>query len=446
MATTFDDVRSYSARRKREHYLGVAIVCVALAASCCTASGQPPGLGRPPPNVELRNGLWFDGAGFEARTVYSVDGVFAMEPPERIDETLDLAGTFVVPPFAEAHNHDIGLGAEERDRQAIAAYLAAGVFYVKIQGNWPLGAEDQARLGLNRPDGLDVRFAHGSLTATGGHPTGLAAALLAQGQYPGQTLETMHDHYFFTIDSALELDAKWPSIAALEPDFIKTFLVFSEEFEKRRDDPAALKGIDPRVLPQIVAKAHASGLRVTTHTLTAADFRTAVRAGADEIAHVPLAFVPSVLGGPHDEALTAADAALAAEHGVTVVTTIRAWRDPLVRRGASPEEIAKVYEGLEQHLALLVAAGVPIVIGSDGIGDAADEAAAILATGIVEPAALLRTWTGETARAIFPERRIGSLEEGYEASFVALAGNPLEDWESVRRVRWRFKQGALLAP
>src|SRR5690606_14756398 len=128
------------------------------------------------------------------------------------------------------------------------------------------------------------------------------------------------------------------------------------------------------------------------------------------------------------------------------VPPVRAGRGRAVRRVAPPEELARVSEGLARQLALLVAAGVPIVIGSDGVGDAADEAAAILATGIVEPAALLRMWTRDTARAIFPERRIGSLEEGYEASFVALAGNPLEDWESVRRVRWRFKQGALLAP
>lgn len=86
------------------------------------------------------------------------------------------------------------------------------------------------------------------------------------------------------------------------------------------------------------------------------------------------------------------------------------------------------------------------MIGSDAVGDAADEAAAILETGIVDAAAVLRMWTRDTARAIFPERRIGSLEAGYEASFVALEGNPLEEWANIRRIRWRFKQGALLTP
>jgi hypothetical protein len=31
--------------------------------------------------------------------------------------------------------------------------------------------------------------------------------------------------------------------------------------------------------------------------------------------------------------------------------------------------------------------------------------------------------------------------EGYEASFLALGGNPLDDWRNIRRIRLRFKQG-----
>jgi imidazolonepropionase-like amidohydrolase len=53
-------------------------------------------------------------------------------------------------------------------------------------------------------------------------------------------------------------------------------------------------------------------------------------------------------------------------------------------------------------------------------------------------------WTTATARAILPDRRIGAFEDGYEASFVALEGNPLQDWGNVRRIRLRFKQGAVL--
>lgn len=42
------------------------------------------------------------------------------------------------------------------------------------------------------------------------------------------------------------------------------------------------------------------------------------------------------------------------------------------------------------------------------------------------------------------DRRIGRFDEGYEASFVALAGNPVEDFSQVQRIVRRFKQGVNL--
>ena len=60
--------------------------------------------------------------------------------------------------------------------------------------------------------------------------------------------------------------------------------------------------------------AHAAGLQLTAHVETAEDFRHAVRAGVDELAHVP----GWLLQGPDDAKharLTEDDARLAAEQG-----------------------------------------------------------------------------------------------------------------------------------
>jgi hypothetical protein len=106
---------------------------------------------------------------------------------------------------------------------------------------------------------------------------------------------------------------KWPRILELRPDFIKTILVFSDEFEKRKDQdiPDALKGLDPRLLPKIVEKAHAAKLHVSTHVMNAADFHAAVTAGTDEIAHLPFA----------TDSIMVEDTKLAAHHGIVVDTT-----------------------------------------------------------------------------------------------------------------------------
>jgi hypothetical protein len=80
--------------------------------------------------------------------------------PPRVDRTLDLADAYVVPPFAEAHNHNLGTGAEDRDKAAIQEYLVDGVFYVMIQGNLPLTDEAKRRLSINGHSSVDALFAH----------------------------------------------------------------------------------------------------------------------------------------------------------------------------------------------------------------------------------------------------------------------------------------------
>jgi predicted amidohydrolase YtcJ len=44
----------------------------------------------------------------------------------------------------------------------------------------------------------------------------------------------------------------------------------------------------------------------------------------------------------------------------------------------------------------------------------------------------LRAWCEITPRAIFPGWRIGKIEDGYEASFMVLASDPLTDFTVVK--------------
>jgi imidazolonepropionase-like amidohydrolase len=53
-------------------------------------------------------------------------------------------------------------------------------------------------------------------------------------------------------------------------------------------------------------------------------------------------------------------------------------------------------------------------------------------------------WSVNSAETIHPRRKIGQLREGYEASFIVLRGNPLENFDHVKDIHQRFKQGRLL--
>jgi hypothetical protein len=69
------------------------------------------------------------------------------------------------------------------------------------------------------------------------------------------------------------------------------------------------------------------------------------------------------------------------------------------------------------------------------------EALNVHALNVLDNRALLKAWCETTAETIFPKRRIGHLQEGYEASFLVLGGDPLADFEKVKDIRMRFKQG-----
>ena len=370
------------------------------------------------------NGLWFDGRGFAPRTVYSVDGVFRSRHDGPVNETFDLGGRHVVPPFAEAHNHHFMEGAD--NAALIRRYLAEGIFYSK-NPNSLAKLTDPIRKLLNFPESVDATFSGGGLTSSGGHPIQIYDFIAERKIFPGWTKDDMRGQAYFVIDTERDLETQWPLIKSGRPDFIKTYLEYSEEYEARKNDPKfyGRRGLDPALLALIVRKAHAEGLRVSTHVNTAADFRNAMRAGVDEINHLPLA------------RLTEEDAREAARRGTFVVTTTLSHRPT----GHVPD-----IDDVHRHnLRLLQRAGARLAFGTDDNNRTVrEEAENLRRLGVFDNLTLLKIWTEATPRAIFPSRKIGSLADGHEASFVALDGDPVADFANARRVSFRFKQGHLI--
>jgi hypothetical protein len=432
-----------------------ALLGALLFSSACaiglssSGSGSFPAVRLPgrPPVYELRNGYWFDGRGFVADTRYAVYGAITERRPEPVDSVIDLQGGYVVPAFGEAHNHN----AVVSDTGVAGRYLRAGIFYVK-NPNSLTRDRVAARGRFNTPRSIDVVFANGGLTGPGGHPVDLARRNIARGAW---TPEMGEGDFYHVIASRADLDAKWPAIIAAEPDFIKTYLLFSEDYARRLSDTTTYgwRGLDPALLPEIVRRAHGAGKRVSTHVETAADFRTAVAAGVDEINHLP-GFRPegNTIAGYGRLAryeLTAADARAARARDVTVVTTVSEvleLLDAAIRTGGDDAPLAQRARAMiVRNLRLLRDAGVNVVIGSDRYRTtSAPEALGLRTTGVYDDTTLLRMWSVATPRAIFPERKLGVLDDGYEASLIVLAGNPLADFGNVARITLRMKDGFLL--
>ena len=373
--------------------------------------------------IRFVNGMWFDGTVFRPKTVYSVNGNLVFGHAVKFDSTMDLQNGYVIPPFAEAHTHQFMDVMNYREQ--IDDFLAKGIFYAKNLNSIPRFTV-RIRPLINIPTSIDIAYANGGLTATGGHPVEMFDRL-ANGMLPGVTPSDMPGQAYFIIDDENDLTKKWSAILAGKPDFIKTYLEHSEEYELRKNDAKYFgkKGLNPKLLAAIVTRAHRDKLRVSVHIATARDFHNAVTAGVDEIAHLPL------------ERIDTADAKLAVARKIFVVTTTLGHRET-----AGIQDLDEINR---YNLKLLYKTGVGIALGTDNMpSGVVEEAENIYRLKVFDNLTLIKLWTENTPRTIFPNRKIGLLKDGYEASFLVLRGDPIKDFSNVRKIDIRYKQGQII--
>lgn len=429
-------------------FLSLPLALLVLA--CGTRPPAPPLVA---PGYALVNGRWYDSDEFVSRTMYVAGGRLTVTAPARIDSTIDLAGGWVVPPFGEAHTHTL-LYRSSR----IEDFLRRGIFYAMVLNAHRSLAETE-RASFDRPDGVDVAIAFAGITAPSGHP-------LQIGLRGESTVEELDGDWVTLVRDRADLDAKWDDLATSGTDLVKVLILYSEEYESRKDDPNVpmrYRGVDPALVPEIVRRAHAADLRVAAHVETAADFHAAVAAGVDIVAHLPgFAMIPAPdeiddprrlaeIAVPGRFVIDPGDARLAAERGIIVQTTISGVEE--LDDAEIPDDVrdrVRSYlpaweQTVAGNLRLLKESGVSIVLGSDaGERDVVDEALFVHRYAIWTPAELLRILVERTPLSIFPDRPVGRLEDGVPASFLVLGRNPLEDFRAITDIRLRIKDGHVL--
>ena len=391
------------------------------------------------PSLSLEGGKWFDGQRFLEDNWYSVDGKLTRTRPARIDVRIDLDGRYILPPLADAHNHNL--------QNAWTAttfaddYLRRGIFYsAQLAAN----AEEIAgyRGLLGGPGRVDVLWAEATLSSSDGHPLGLALAGAKQAGMPANP-EDYVDKSFWAIDSLADLDAKWPRIAETRPQLIKVIVVDDAHWSAQREDPSSygFRGMSAALLPEVVRRAHAIGARVAAHVDSADDIDRVVASGVDIVAH---------LNTRIPKGLTATDLRLSdttitemKRRGTKIIPTVAVTRYYLA---AHPEDRAGLLAVIRDNLTRLKAAGVPMLAGSDLFdGSVIDEIEALHATDVFSPAELLALATSVTPKALFPDRQIGNFAEGAEASLVAYDADPSKELAILREPRFAIKQGEILA-
>lgn len=183
----------------------------------------------------------------------------------------------------------------------------------------------------------------------------------------------------------------------------------------------------------VVEEAHRSGRKVAAHAHGGAGVDWCVEEGVDSIEHGAL--------------LTPGNVELMQRHGTwLVVTNTILFHPDGIEGGDSgePAIMAKVRAArahAERSFAQALEAGLRFAVGTDSMhGYFPYELEWLVAHG-VSPEAALIAGTRRGAEVMGIEAEVGTLQPGRRADFVALAGNPLEDFGSIRRIVAVFKDG-----
>lgn len=414
-------------------FILIRIAAVLLLTTFCFCVGPPV------PNYAFTNGRWWNGSGYEERAVfYSTGGILSSKRPAYVDQTIDLHGRFAIPPLAEGHNHWL---EPSKTDDYNACYLADGVYYVRDMGNIPF-LVDQFRDKVNLSTSVDFVSAMTPFTGPGAHPVEIIDQFVQFGILPKQWKPDYDKEAEFVVSNDRDIDERFPLLIEQHPAYVKAFLLHSDRYEETLKDPKTRgngRGMNPKLLPHLVKLAHAAGLKVMVHIYDAGDFRNAIAAEADEIMHVPgTGYQPD---SPVEQfQITLGDAEAAAKAHIPVTTTVT-WlaeikdEDPVHYQAARDQIVIP-------NLKLLRAAGVKLLVGSDKFRrDVVPELQVLHSLGIFSDAELLRMDGEFTAQATFPNRRIGKLQDGYEANFLVLDQDPSANLENLKTIWLRVKQG-----
>lgn len=399
--------------------------------------------------VVYRRARVWNGTGFALRDVAVRGRCFVVVPASAEGEVrhVDLAGRYVIPPFGDAHTHQ--LEGTSQFARFNAQFLSEGVFYAQN----PLGLPRlmrATRRRTDRPETVDATYAMGGISSPFGHPERGFVEFMTQYTYRGETRASLRGTAVHAVKTEADVREAVRIIHADSADFVKVLLDNSEDhaetsarLESIGEDVARLTefdhaGVDPALVPAVVRHARAAGLRVKAHVTTAHDFRVAVAAGVDEVLHLPGA-VPQDNKPLQDYRLTPEDAAAAARRDIPVVATASVRLEVI-----PPERRAAVFALQRENIRTLMAQGVRVLIGTDSYANTTRTEIDHLRTiGAMSDAELLAAWIA-TATVIFPDRKLGRIEPGYEASFLVLDADPLTDFTTLDRIAGRIKEGASL--
>ena len=265
------------------------------------------------------------------------------------------------------------------------------------------------------------------------------------------------DYFTQEVSTAAEAHAAMARILPYKPDVIK---VFTDGW--RYDRIADLTSMNVQTLSAIVEDAHHAGLKVFTHTVTLRGAKIAAEAGVDSLAH-----------GVGDALVDDELISLMKQHHTAYVSTLATF-EPESLQSSSPRLIAllspqgRAFEArhaqrapavmaaeanmrrwhfLQQNIARLLAAGIPIGVGTDaGVSDTyhgwstLHEMELLVSSGMT-PLQAITAGTGVSAAIVGQSADRGTSAPGKIADLLLVQGAPDRNINDIENTRAVFLSG-----
>ena len=241
-------------------------------------------------------------------------------------------------------------------------------------------------------------------------------------------------------DGNEELTARIGENADSGADWTKLFITNVREGDTYEDylrgDLTDVSAYSRDEIECAIEVSHALGIPVAAHAIGGEAMRWAMELGIDSVEHANL--------------LQAEDVALFVKTGTFLsdpnlqlffdaevgFESFQSWEWPWWRA-----RVEQARELTANHLPEAIAAGVKVCLGSDSTHATMwREAVALVGLG-VSPVEALKAITVHSAEMMGMADRIGRLKQNYIADLIVVEGNPLEDIESLRRIRRVMKGG-----
>jgi imidazolonepropionase-like amidohydrolase len=332
---------------------------------------------------------------------------------------VNLAGKTVMPAIIDTHNH------LSQTRDALIDDLKRRAYY---------GVSAAQSMGQ---DTTDMSFQVRQEVREGKIPGAARFFTAGRGITAPEPGRTMAPYWVTTVAEARKAVQ---DNAAKKVDIIKIWV---------DDRMGMVKKLSPELYTAVIDEAHKNGLRVIAHIYTLEDHKGVLRAGVDAFAHgvrdkdVDDEFVtmvkqhPNLVLGPNMP-----------DRGVkTDLTWLRDsipaadWQKLEAANTSKPE--ANAFWSIQgRNLAKMNAAGVKIVVGTDGNTPYAPhiEMEDMVAAGMT-PAQVIVAATRNGAQFL-KMTDVGTIEANKSADFLVLDANPLDNITNTRRISSVYLRGA----